>query len=275
MPATVEALSSDLARAERRVWIETYICRDDEGGRALEACLLDAVARGVQVRLLYDPLGSRGADPSFFAALAARGVEVSAYRPQRFALRGRHLGVRDHSRAALIDEVAYTGGANVGREWLPRSRGGDEWHDVCVRFEGPCVEDVARTFELRWSEARGRLRPRDLATGARHSDVEWVSAVPGRPALILERYRDRIRRARERVWIENSYFLPPPALLRDLFAAAARGVDVTLILPRHTDLPLVRRAARVEYLASSMRAGSSAACASTSTSPPPCTPSTP
>jgi cardiolipin synthase len=247
MSETVAAFSADISRASRRAWIETYICRDDAAGDALVACLTAARQRGADARLLYDPLGCRGIAPEFFAAAAARGIAVRAYQPHRFAPRGRHRGVRNHARSALLDDVAFTGGANVGHEWLPRDQGGEGWHDVCVRFEGPVVEDVARSFQLRWDEADRSSKPRSYATGARHARLEWISDAPGGRAEVLHRYRERIRGAGRRIWIENAYFLPPPAMLDDLMAASRRGVDVRLILPRHTDLPIVRRAARIEY----------------------------
>jgi hypothetical protein len=109
--------------------------------------------------------------------------------------------------------------------------------------------DYALAFERRWAEAAGERPPDDLATCGKYPDVEFVTDTPvAGEHVVFRRYRDRIRRARTRIWLENSYFFPPSGLLRDLYDAAARGVDVKLILPCQTDLPIMKRAARAEYV---------------------------
>ncbi|WP_438041086.1 phospholipase D-like domain-containing protein [Sorangium sp. So ce128] len=157
---------------------------------------------------------------------------------------------RDHSRVIVIDDHAYTGGAAWGDEWLPERRGGRGWHDVCMRLEGPCVEDFAFLFERRWREADGGSEGvRDYATGRKYPDLELVADTPDDNARVYARYREAIRRSRERIWIENAYFFPPAGMLKDLVDAAARGVDVQIILPGETDLPIIKRAARAEHAA--------------------------
>ncbi|MGK3997934.1 phospholipase D-like domain-containing protein [Sorangium sp. So ce1024] len=254
MEAVLGSIFRDVDRAERCVDIETYIYRDDRLGRSFADVMGRAAARGVRARLLYDPLGSHETDAPFFDDLRRRGVEVRAYRPIAVALGRGGLLPRDHSRVIVIDDVAYTGGAAWGDEWLPERRGGEGWHDVCLRVEGPCVGDFAYLFEQRWREADGDGdgdggRLRDYATGRKYPDLELVADTPDDNARVYARYREAIRRARERVWIENAYFFPPSGMLEDLVDAARRGVDVQVILPGATDLPIIQRAARAEHAA--------------------------
>ncbi|WP_437927562.1 phosphatidylserine/phosphatidylglycerophosphate/cardiolipin synthase family protein [Sorangium sp. So ce291] len=248
MEAMLGSIFGDVERAERRIDIETYIYRDDLLGRSFADVMGRAAARGVRTRLLYDPLGSNETDAPFFDELRRRGVEVRAYRPMAVTLgRGGFLP-RDHSRVIVIDDAAYTGGAAWGDEWLPERRGGEGWHDVCTRVEGPCVGDFAYLFEQRWREADGGgERLRDYATGRKYPDLELVADTPDDNARVYARYREAIRRAQERVWIENAYFFPPAGMLKDLVDAVARGVDVQIILPDETDLPIIQRAARAEH----------------------------
>ncbi|WP_437967676.1 phosphatidylserine/phosphatidylglycerophosphate/cardiolipin synthase family protein [Sorangium sp. So ce260] len=250
MEAVLGSIFRDVERAERRVDIETYIYRDDLLGSSFADVMGRAAARGVRARLLYDPLGSHETDAPFFDELRRRDIEVRAYRPMAPGLGHGGLLPRDHSRVIVIDDHAYTGGAAWGDEWLPARRGGKGWHDVCMRLEGPCVDDFAFLFEQRWREADGGSEGlRDYATGRKYPDLELVADTPDDNARVYARYREAIRGARERIWIENAYFFPPAGMLKDLVDAAARGVDVQVILPGETDLPIIQRAARAEHAA--------------------------
>jgi cardiolipin synthase len=246
MPSLLDAVYADLERARRRVLVETYIIRDDRMGRDLRDRLLTAAGRGVSVRLLYDAHGSVEAHPAIFRDLRRGGVEVRAYRRLGALLGPFSPAVRNHSRMLIVDEVAYTGGYAWADEWLPRARGGGGWHDLSCRVTGPVVADFGALFHRRWSERDGD-RPAALDTGELHADVRLVSSSPSGEPIVLRSFLEEIARARSRVWIENAYFFPTAVMLERLVAAARRGVDVRVILPAHSDLRIVARAARAEY----------------------------
>jgi cardiolipin synthase A/B len=245
MTHAIEAMLDDVARAERRVWIESYIVRNDRLGRMLGAALADAAKRGADVRLLFDALGSKHTPPEFIEELRAKGIGVELYR----RLRAFPLGVfpRDHSRIVVTDDTAFTGGSAWGDEWLPVAKGGKGWHDVCLRMRGPCVADLVAIFRERWAQARGDPDGHPRSVEREHPDLTVVSDVALGAHRIYEHHLAAVARARRRIWIENSYFFPPRPLLEALTAAAQRGVDVALLLPGDTDLPSVTRAARGEY----------------------------
>jgi cardiolipin synthase len=247
MDQLFDDINDKIRSAQRRVWIETFIYRSDRAGHALVPILADAVRRGVDVRLLYDPLGCRRTLRHLFEGLSRQGVRVRAYRPLRTFLKTLSVWPRDHTRVVLLDDCAYTGGMAWGEEWLTRKRGGHGWRDVCLRAVGPCVQDFVRVFKQRWVESCGDAEPSDYATRSRYPDVELVTDTPEDRLLVLARHCDRINRARSRVWMEMSYFLPPVEMLDALYSAAGRGVDVRLILPYESDLPIFARAARDEY----------------------------
>lgn len=241
-----DELERIIPAAERRVWLETYIYRDDALGGPFATLLVRAAARGVDVRLLYDPLGSRGVAPSFFEGLVEAGVAVRAYRPWRARPQRWAYRPRDHGRLLIVDDAAHTGGINWGAEWLPRAKGGEEWHDVSIGVVGPAVVDAERMFCRRWSEADEQDEIADHATDA-DLEVRFVADSPAPNVMILKALCAAIAGARRRVWIENAYCVPPPALLFALRDAVERGVDVQLVLPAETDLPLVQTIARGEY----------------------------
>jgi cardiolipin synthase len=234
---------ADLAAARRRILIECYIVSSDRMGHELYVALDAALKRGVEVQLLCDPLGSNRTDPSFFDDLTAAGVEVRQYSHL-----ANLLAPRDHGRVVVIDDVAYTGGAAWGEQWLPTERGGRGWHDVCCRLVGPVVGDFARLFAQRFAEAVGERDVGDYDTGERYPDLRLVSDTPSRShSLVYRHHEEAFRRARARIWIANAYFYPPVPMLDALFDAARRGVEVRVLLPGASDLPLVRRAARSQY----------------------------
>jgi len=242
-----ETLERSIARARERVWLETYIYRDDAMGAFFAALLERAAARGVDVRLLYDPQGSRGTSRAFFRHLAEAGVQVRAYRPFRLARKRWTYWPRDHGRTVVVDDAAYTGGINWGIEWWSRELGGEGWHDVSVGLRGPCVLDFMRVFEMRWEEASHVDCISDHAPHVGTVDVELIADSPASRSIIVERLCAQVRAARRRVWIENAYCIPPRVLLDALTRAARRGVDVRLLMPAETDLPIIRTITRGEY----------------------------
>ncbi len=246
MEPMLRTIERDMEQARRRVSVETYIYRDDKLGRRFGDALAHAVQRGVPARLLYDPLGSEKTNPAFFDELRSRGIDVRPYRPADFTSGSKWP--RDHGRVIVIDECAYTGGAAWGDEWLPREHGGLGWHDVCLRVVGPCVQDFAHLFEQRWREASYEIgNPLDFATDNKYPDLELVGDTPNERNLVYSRHREAIHRAKRRIWMEIAYFFPPAPLLKDLYDATARGVDVRVILPGETDLPILKRAAQAEF----------------------------
>jgi cardiolipin synthase len=246
LDATFRALFDDIAAARERIWIESFIVRSDRYGYRLAQHLAAARTRGVDVRLLYDPLGSRTTRPEYFASLRCSDVQVRAYKPWRLALCGAVPWPRDHARVICIDDTGYTGGVAFGDEWLPRGEGGPGWHDVSCRLRGPVVSQFADVFACRWREAELAGPVRDLCFDE-YPDLTFSADAPADKHGIYRVYRRRIQRARRRIWIENAYFLPPRRLLADLRHAAQRGVDVEVIVPARSDVPLIEHAARGEY----------------------------
>lgn len=246
MGTFLESVAADFQRASRRAWVETYIVKADRLGHRLAGWLGDAAARGADARLLYDPSGSHEAPSRFFEELRSAGVKVRPYG--RGAWLGRlRPGVRDHARIVQADDISYTGGHAFAREWLPADEGGGGWHDVACRIRGPVCDDFVSLFEARWREAQDRDAPRDFDTGDRHPDVRLISEGPRGSTRVMDSLCRAFDEARRRIWVENAYCYPPMPILRSLARAAGRGVDVRLLVPGVTDLPIVTRAARAEY----------------------------
>ena len=129
MGVLVDRVFADIDRAARRAWLECYIFNPGLLGDELVKRLAAAVARGVDVRLLYDPLGSQESPPEWLEGRRRRGIDARPYLPSSVpGVPG--VPPSDHSRIILGDDAAYTGGAAWGDQWLPRERGGEQ-PEVC------------------------------------------------------------------------------------------------------------------------------------------------
>lgn len=239
--------------ARRRVRLEVYMFIDDAVGELFGRALVEAAARGVQVNVLYDWLGSIGARRSFFARLRREGVDVRPFKPLSIA---RGIGAmirRNHRKILVVDgEIAFVGGINLAAQWAPRGHGGG-WRDDVIRVEGPVAMTLERLFSASWRmEARKRLyrlrrrRPGFRSLPARRRGDVNALVLSSRRA-IHRAYLRAIHNARSSVMIANAYFLPDRRLLRALRRTARKGVKVKLVLAGKSDHPIVTWAGRALY----------------------------
>jgi cardiolipin synthase len=240
--------SIDAARTE--ILLESYILKDDETGWGFLEALAGARARGVDVRVLADFFGSFATRRRFWAEMRRRGIEVRLFNPLF-----PHIFLqpfRDHRKILVVDRrVGFTGGMNIGDEYgsARRSRRGP-WRDTHARVEGAAAWEMATVFSEAWHRSGGSLLSLEPLEKSPPSPVEILTldSRPGRghgeTASVLTAI---VAAARRRVWITNAYFAPRARAVTSLAAAADRGVDVRLLLPGRTDVPLVRHAGHGYY----------------------------
>lgn len=239
--------------ARRKVRLEVYMFIDDAVGELFSRELCDAARRGVQVKVLYDWLGSFASRRAFFKRMREAGVDVRAFRPLSFARGVGALVRRDHRKILVVDgEVAFVGGINLAAQWAPTRSRGEGWRDDVMRVEGPAALTLERLFCASWRmEAHKRLyrfrrrQPRRQAKLLHRGDANAVILSSRRS--IHKAYVRAIEHAKKNVMIANAYFLPDKKLLRALRTAADRGVAVQLILAGKSDHPVVKWAARALY----------------------------
>jgi cardiolipin synthase len=274
-PALMEAMVRDIEGAVRRVWVETYIFFNDHGGTRVAEALKKKAREGVDVRVMYDAIGSNMTPGSFFQELRAAGVKVHVFHSVLEGLRRFRpltiLNRRDHRKLLVVDErVGYFGGMNLidnvesveqqKAESRPTSSG---WRDVHIRLEGEQQEDLAESFDRSWKRAHGEAvtrRPRAyrralhvgaLADGELPESIRFFDSGPGRKYSRAARVFERmLRHAKGQVTISMAYFLPTGAVLRALLAARKRRVRIRVVVPGKSDVPvvydkLIRRGFRV------------------------------
>lgn len=249
------AMLADIELAQRQVLLEMYWFDSDRTGRRFAAALAAAAGRGVEVAVIYDSLGSWEADAAMFVEMAAAGVKIVEFNPvvpwkRRFRL--DRLSRRDHRKILVIDgEIGFTGGINLADQWAPEEDGGEGWRDDMVRVQGPAVSGFLDCFRRTWEREDGApLGQLGSAEPGRwgHQSVRVLGEAFFRHRRdIVRAYISQIYRARERVWITNSYFIPNAVITRALVRAARRGVDVRVLLPGKSDVEVVRLAGRAAY----------------------------
>lgn len=244
-PAMLEAI----ATARRTVRLETYMFVDDSVGELFGRALAEAAERGVEVRVLFDAVGSWSTPNSFFARLRARGVDIRAFRP--FSLRTwRHVHRRNHRKLLVVDgEVAFIGGINISEHWAPPTNESG-WRDDVLRIEGPAVTALEKRFWASWRlQFRERLLALRRGPGARarpHRGSTGLSILTSRRS-IHRAYVHALTRARRSIFIAAGYFIPDRRLVAALQNAAKRGVEVSLVLSGRSDHPLLLHASRAYY----------------------------
>jgi cardiolipin synthase len=247
-PAWLEGI----AGAERTIHFETYIIWDDEPGATFVDALAAKARDGVRVRLLYDWLGALGKTPRrFWDSMIRAGAEVRCFNPPRLASPLGWLH-RDHRKALVVDsQVAFISGLCVGQQWVgdPR-RGIEPWRDTGIELRGPAVDAVEHAFARAWA-VTGSHAPEEspeLPTAARAGDVA-VRVVASEPwsARMLRLSQLMAAAGRERLWLTDAYFAGTPDYVQGLRAAARDGVDVRLLVPGTSDLPLIQAFSRAGY----------------------------
>ena len=251
--ATFEAVFEAMDAARRELLVQFYIVHDDPLGRALHERMVAAARRGVEVRFLYDALGSFWLGRAYVRELREAGVQVHAISGPRRPVGRVGVNFRNHRKTVVADaRVGFTGGVNAGQEYIDGGAQFDAWRDTFVRLRGPMVAQLRTVFAQDWAwAAKEPLEdaPEDACAGAppdpQGSDAP--EAPGGVPGLILAcGPTDTIERgslflcgliglARRRLWIATPYFVPHTDLLTALQLAAMRGVSVRILVPAQAD----------------------------------------
>jgi cardiolipin synthase len=249
------AMLAAIETAKEQVLLEMYWFASDSVGDSFAEALLRARQRGVEVAVLYDALGSRSTALELFQKLESASVHVIEFNPvapwrKRFAVDG--LWHRDHRKLLIVDHhVGFTGGINLAQEWLPAD-GSPAWRDDMIRVDGPVVLELIDCFLEAWEAEGGPPLGRALSVKAPTAAGSHRVRVLGQSFFrnrrdIARAYRKQIYQSRETVFISNSYFIPDRSVIRALCLAAQRGVDVRVLVPGVSDVPMIRYASRAVW----------------------------
>ncbi len=237
------AIEEAIRGARHSVHVDVYIWKPGLPGDRIADLACRRAREGVKVRILVDPMGSRGFHERLRSRLLEAGCEVHYFRSNR--QRPLSFTGRNHRKLVVVDgRVAFAGGFCIAPEWRGNGLSPNEWRDSSAEVEGPVVRQMQVAFASHWLETGGwglpagefeRAQPAGDARAAyvTSTDVKGLSHARWVTHVALAA-------ARRRVWIANAYFVPPPEVLGALCARPQRGVEVRLLLPGpHQDHPSV------------------------------------
>ncbi|MGP4059274.1 cardiolipin synthase [Halobacillus sp. H74] len=239
------ALIEDIEKAEDHIHLLYYILRDDNLGQRLAEVLMRKAREGVEVKLLYDDMGSRLLTRGYKRKLEEAGVQVESFFPSFIPKVNLKINYRNHRKLAIIDgEIGYIGGFNIGDEYLGFNKRFGYWRDTHLRVEGEAVNNMQTRFILDWNQASRRdivyenryyqAKPKGdvgMQIVSSGPDSEWEQIKHGYLKMILS--------AKEYVYIQTPYFIPDDSLLDALRVAVLSGVDVRIMIPNKPDHPFV------------------------------------
>lgn len=249
-PAHYRAWLAAIGKARRSILLENYIIRDDEVGRTFRAALIERARAGVLVAVLADWLGCLGQSRrAFWQPLRAAGGRVAIFNPPRL---GQTFGwlSRDHRKLLVVDgEIGFLSGVCISAKWLGNpERQVPPWRDTGVALRGSAVADMQAAFLQAWAETRVPLPAPDPPAEAVAGNVA-LRLIATQPASAgIYRLDQMIAAlARKTLWLTDAYFVGTATYVQALVSAARDGVDVRLLVPGTSDLPLVANLSRSGY----------------------------
>ncbi|WP_235560886.1 cardiolipin synthase [Bacillus sp. FJAT-28004] len=257
---TYEAIFSELEQATHHIHMDYYTIRDDEIGRRFLQVLTNKAKDGVQVRVVYDGIGSLHLSEAYIKELHLAGVRTSCFLPPRIAFFDRKLNYRNHRKIVVVDgKVGFIGGINIGDEYLGKNPKLGFWRDTHLRLKGDSVYYLQELFMNDWAfaakeelDGKTYMPPHHCLGNER---VLMVSSIPGQHAHKIDEVMfAAITAASNRIYITTPYFIPDASLLMSLRTAALSGVDVRLIIPGIADSKLVLLAT-LSYMEEMLEAG--------------------
>jgi len=242
------ALLGAIAGARHHIHLEYYTIRADRIGKQFQQALISKAREGVEIRIIYDGVGSLGLSDPYVQELQAAGIQTQCFLPPRFAFFDKRVNYRDHRKIAVIDGlIGFVGGINIGDEYLGANPKLGFWRDTHLQLEGDAVYYLQEAFMQSWL-----FTANVLLTGDRYwpahtcNGEEQVQIVVSGPDMEADTIQKTIfaavAAAKSRIYITTPYFIPDPAVLLGLKTAALSGVDVRIIVPDVADSRLVLNA---------------------------------
>lgn len=247
---TFDAIKRELRKAKTFIHLEYYIFDMDKLGREIAAILMEKARQGVEVRVIYDDVGSWGLSTRFLRRMRDAGVDARCFMPVAFPWLTSKINYRNHRKIIVIDgEVGFTGGINIAQRYIDGTKDGI-WRDTHLMIEGEAVSSLNVIFITDWNFVSGqKLRDPDKYFPPSSVDIESpVQIASSGPdtdwASIMQAFFAAIAKAKEYIYISTPYFLPNQAVLTAIKVASLSGIKVKLLIPNKPDSMVVHWATR-------------------------------
>lgn len=248
------ALFEDIRQAKETVHVEYYSFFNDHIGNQFLNVLCEKLEEGIEVYLIYDPWGSPGANKKFFQRFVELGGKVTPFITSKDMIRKTRLNYHLHRKIVVIDgKIGWTGGFNVGDQYLGENKKFGYWRDTHIRIVGASVFSLQEIFIMDWNasvqqtDQKMTYAPRyfQIAESDEVGDLslQIVSDGPDTEEEILKSgFIKMILSAEKSVWIQTPYLIPDDSMINALLIAVRSGIDVRIMIPCMPDHPFIYRA---------------------------------
>jgi len=250
----LEAMLESVRNARHHIHLQTYIIENDAVGTLWQQTLIQKAKQGVQVRLIYDDVGSWRLPKHFIQKLEAAGVEVAPFASVRYPWFTSKINYRNHRKILVVDGlIGYMGGVNIADRYYS---GGDWilWRDAHVCIEGEAVANLQSSFFLDWYFIQGKnisgrlLFYPNLTVEYPVCYTQIITSGPDSDyANIMQSYFTAITQAKKHIYVITPYFTPNESILNAIKIASLSGVDVRIMMPEKSDARIVYLSSRSYY----------------------------
>jgi cardiolipin synthase A/B len=258
---TFHHILEQINRARHHIHIEYYIVRDDGIGQEIKNLLIEKAAQGVEVRFLYDAVGSWKLSKKYINDLKNAGIETVCFGPVKLPFLNNKFNFRNHRKIIVIDGmIGFVGGLNIGDEYLGRNQTYGFWRDTHLMLRGEAVRSLQLIFLQDWYYMTNHsfltaeyLSPQIDDTN--HGGVQLIAGGPDNEWSVIKNiFFSMITSAKKSVWIASPYFIPDEDIFSAIKVAALSGIDVRLLVPNRPDKRIVFHASR-SYFPELLEAG--------------------
>lgn len=255
------ALKKDLEEARHSIFLQYYIFLDDTLGHEIAEILMKKARQGLDVKVIYDHVGSFSARNKFFKMMNSAGVETHPFFRVTFPQFANRVNWRNHRKLVIIDEkIGYIGGMNIADRYVNRQSHGWGWRDTHFRLEGDITESLLYSFVVDWN-FRNQEHPMYYPRKAVETQIRnqlGMQLVTSGPLAQWNNlslcFLKAITAATKCIYIQTPYFLPTDALRNALEAAALSKIDVRIMIPRRSDSKMLQYAS-FSYITQCLKAG--------------------
>ncbi|MBU8880484.1 cardiolipin synthase [Bacillus sp. FJAT-29790] len=260
---TFSEIRKKLKEAEAFIHLEYYIFRSDPLGKEIIGILIEKARKGVEVLFIFDAAGSRKIASEDIEAMEAAGVKVFPFSPLKYGFFNQKFNFRNHRKIIIIDgKIGFVGGLNVGIEYLGKDERVGFWRDTHMLLKGEAVYSLHMVFLLDWEYVSGEkvLQKHPIGKSVIQDDVldgavQVVASGPDtQQGIMSDFYYSMISCATKSIWIASPYFVPDEAIRTALRVAAAKGIEVRIMVPEINDGFLTQYASR-SYFSELLRYG--------------------
>lgn len=251
-------LLTDIRNASKYINLQYYIFKEDKIGKEICEALIERAEQGVIVRVIFDHVGSFSMRHEYFKKMRRAGIQIEPFMKVTFPQLANRINWRNHRKVVVIDgKIGYIGGMNIADRYTIGNHLGT-WRDTHLRINGPAVMALQYSFAVDWHFLGHDLLD-DPFEISYHNDGVNIQTISGGPmgntwngiSLAIQK---AIAIAKKRIYIQTPYFLPNETLLHALQLAALAGIDVKIMIPRHTESVLLTQAS-MSYVQDCLQSG--------------------